>query len=101
MFLEAGVNTKDTVTSCITAIDLDTGNFFLDPSPEEMKKSEFSLIVASFNTSGDISYFKTEGKLTSGLESGEKLSEGLSLAISACGKISSKLLEHSDLTITK
>ena len=96
VLLEAGVNTKDTVTSCVTCLDRVSGNFVLDPSAKEKKDSEFSLVLASFNTSGDISYFKTEGKLALGLENGDKLSEGLSLAVSACGRISTKLLELCD-----
>jgi len=92
IFLESGVSTQDIITACVCAMNEEGNEYILDPSPEEKSKSEFNLIVGSLSISGDLSYFKTEGKMLSGEEGHKKMEEGISLATSACEKISEKLV---------
>lgn len=96
IFLESGVSTKDIITASVVGMNEEGNEYILDPTPLEKSKSEFNLTVGSLSTSGDLSYFKTEGKMLSGEEGHLKMEEGISLAVSACNKVSEKLISLCD-----
>ena len=98
IFLESGVNTEDTISACVCSMNEEGTEYVLDPTPEEKSKSVFNLVVGSLSTSGDLSYFKTEGKMLTGDEGHKKMEEGISLATSACSKIAKKLISQCDVS---